>query len=135
MGKLVDYKTIFTLASNRGEVAKIEVLVAGGPLCVGPVWSWVEKEKAQGLYFIYFKRHGLPFGPFYADIMLAEKGMKKVLKAFPQAGFWGQSLEWYGRQTAFHEWIDKNLGKPGDLMGGEWIREAKSTAANTANTA
>lgn len=81
------------------------------------------KEKVRGLFFIYFKRWGLHFGPFYAGIDLASKDMRKVLKAFPECGFWNQSLEWYRRQKAFHEWIEKNMGKSEDLIGGEWAPE------------
>lgn len=108
---------------SHGQVAEIEILADGGPLCVAPVWDWSKEAKVPGLYLIYFKRLGLRFGPYYAGIALAAKDMKKALKAFPEAGFWEQSLKWYGRQGAFHRWIEKNMGRPDDLIGGRWERE------------
>lgn len=47
--------------------------------------------------------------------------MRKILKEFDKPGFWEQSLEWYSRQEAMRKWIDENVGKPEDLIGGEWI--------------
>lgn len=109
------------------QVAELEILVDGGALCVAAVWNWSEDRRASGLYFVYFKRFGLRFGPYYADIGLAAKDMKKVLKAFPN-GFWDQDLEWYRRQESFHRWIERNMGKAEDLIGGQWIREEKAKA-------
>jgi hypothetical protein len=108
---------------SQPERAQIEVLMDGGPLCVGPVWNWKEKVKVPGLFFIYFKEFGARIGPYYASISLAEKDMRKVLKAFPAKEFWKQPLEWYQRQTEFHEWITKNMGRPEDLVGGVWATE------------
>lgn len=119
---------LFIRGLKHGQVAELDILVDSGPLCVAPVWNWVGKEKAHGLYFVYFKRHGLHFGPFYGEIVLAARDMKKVLKAFPQKYFWNQSLEWYQRQMPFHEWIEKNMGKPEDLIGGVWIKEKAESA-------
>lgn len=114
---------VFFSTSPDHEVAELEILVDNGPLCVAAVWDWEKKEKVRGLYFVYFKSHGLHFGPFYADIGLAATAMRKALKAFPQPDFWKQNLEWYQRQTAFHQWIEKNMGKPKDLIGGQWLPE------------
>lgn len=101
---------------------QIEVLIDGGPLCVGPVWNHAEKRKIPGLYWVYFKRHGIRIGPFYAVMSQAENDMKKALKAFPGA-FWDQDLNWYRRQTSFHDWIRINMGRPEDLIGGRWVSD------------
>ncbi len=118
---------VFFSTRAEHEVAEIEILVDGGPLCVAPVWDWDKNERLQGLFFVYFKSHGLHFGPFYADIGLASIAMRKALKAFPQPDFWKQTLDWYKRQTAFQGWIEKNMGKPKDLVGGEWLPEESSS--------
>lgn len=86
------------------------------------VWNWKENLKVQGLYFVYFKRFGLRFGPYYAAIGLAERDMRKALKEFP-AGFWEQGLEWYRRQNSFHQWIEKNMGRGDFLVGGQWAKD------------
>ncbi len=119
-----------TVHGGHDEKVGLEILMDGGPLCVAPVWNWEKKEKVHGLFFIYMKRFGLHFGPFYAGIDLATKDMKKALKAFPQAGFWEQPLEWYQRQTAFHDWIVKNMGRPEDLVGGRWMPEEEKKASS-----
>lgn len=91
--------TLFSQGPEH-EAAELEILVKDGPLCVAGVWNWKKKEMVSGLYFIYLTRVGLHFGPFYADMGLAAKDMKKVLKDFP-LGFWEQPLEWYARQKEF----------------------------------
>lgn len=112
-------------AGPGDRVAELEILLDGGPLCVAGVWDWNEARRVPGLYFVYFKRFGLRFGPYYANIGLAAKDMKKALKAF-SAGFWDQALDWYRRQESFHQWVERNMGKIEDLIGGEWIREEKT---------
>ncbi len=116
----------FSIRTSDGETVGLDILMADGPLCVAPVWNWEKKAKVPGLYFVYMKRFGLHFGPYYAGIDLATKDMKRALKAFPQAGFWEQPLEWYARQTAFHDWIKRNMGRPDDLIGGRWEPEEKT---------
>lgn len=109
---------------------EIPVLVAQGPLFVGPAWDFEgEKTLHPSLFFIYVKRFMVRIGPFYASLTLAEKDMRKILKEFPQQSFWEQSLDWHRRQGAIHMWIDKTLGKPGDLIGGYWAPEEKSDGA------
>lgn len=109
---------------GKDRIAETEILLDGGPLCVASVWDWDNNERVNGLFFVYLKRgcSGIAFGPFYASISLAGRDMKKALKHFP-AGFWRQPLDWYGRQKAFQEWVDKNMGKPGALVGAEWRRD------------
>lgn len=119
-------KVIFAIGPEHGQTAELEILVDDGPLCVAGVWNWAKKEKVQGLHFVYFKRLGLHFGPYYAGISLAAKDMRKALKAFPERDFWTQSLDWYRRQAAFHRWVEKNMGRPGDLVGGRWAPEEKA---------
>jgi hypothetical protein len=114
--------TLFSPGPEHGQVAELEILVEGDPLCVAGVWDWKKRERVQGLYFVYLKRLGLHFGPFYAEIGLAANDMKKALKAFP-SGFWSQRLEWYGRQDGFKKWVEENMGKAEDLVGAEWARD------------
>jgi hypothetical protein len=105
----------------------LDILVDGGPLCVAPVWNFEAREKVTGLFFVYFKKHGIPIGPYYAGIGLASHGMRKLLREFPPGGFWEQELEWYPRQAGFRAWVDQNLGKSGDLVGGVWAPEEEKT--------
>lgn len=113
-------RRVFTASCATDRKAEVEILVDGGPLCVGPVWDWENGKKVEGLYFVYHKKTGLSFGPFYAEIHLADRDMRKALKAFPQPAFWEQPLEWFRRQTAFAEWIEKNMGSRKMLIGGRW---------------
>lgn len=109
------------IRGRTGEIARLEVLLDGGPLCIAGVWRWGEGTRVTGLYRIYHRRSGFTLGPFYASISLAEKGMKKALSL--GRGFWEQPLGWYPRQAWFGEWIDKNLGKYDDLVGGIWASD------------
>lgn len=111
--------TTFAAQGLNGKTVDVDVLLDGGPLCVGPAIDWKAGRRRLDLYLIWFKRLGLCFGPFYARLELADKAMRRVLKAFP-SGFWGESAEWYRRQKGFIDWIDRELGKAGDLVGGEW---------------
>ena len=104
---------------------EIVILADGGPICVARVFDHVKKEAIEGLYWIYLKRHGAHFGPFFADLILAEKALKKILKEFTPT-FFEQPLEWIRRQTALKAWMDKNVGKSQDLVGGEWVEKEKS---------
>jgi hypothetical protein len=114
--------TVFFLPGQDGEVAELEVLVDGGPLCVAGVWDWGRKRLAQGLYRIYFKRFAIHFGPFYANLSTAERDMRKALKIQP--GLWDtQDIGWYARQKWLHQWIEKNLGKAEWLIGGVWMKD------------
>lgn len=113
---------VFFLPGEGGEVAELDVLVDGGPLCVAGVWDWHRKRLATGLYRIYFRRFGIHFGPYYANLTSAERDMKKALKIQP--GFWDtQEIGWYERQKWLHQWIEKNLGKSDWLIGGVWMKD------------
>lgn len=103
------------------------ILLDGGPLCVGGVWNFKDNCTIQGLYFIYHKASGFPFGPFFASIPLAEKAMKKALKDIPK-DIWAHRPEWYGSQQWLGKYIDEHLGKPMDLVGGEWEKSEEKTA-------
>ena len=120
-----DAAVFFAMGPEPGLTAELEILVDGGPICVAPAWNWSAKERSRGLYSIYFKRLGFRFGPYYAEIGLAAKDMKKVLTPFPKGDFWSQSLEWYQRQKGFRRWIRDNMGEPEDLIGGQWAKEEK----------
>lgn len=117
-------KTLSIIGPDLEQVAHLDILVDGGDLCVAGVWNWHRDVREHGLYFVYLKKLGLHFGPFYADLLLADKDMKKALKKYPR-GFWGQPLEWYQHQKAFQEWVEKNMGKRDDLIGGTWIKDEK----------
>jgi hypothetical protein len=115
------------LVAESGETFEIPILVDGGPLAVGPVWNFKEDRKLHPtLSFIYFKKWVARIGPYYANLALAERDMRKVLKEFRQQNFWEQSLDWYRRTTSLHQWIDANLGRPEYLIGGRWAREEES---------
>lgn len=112
----------FARNPERTEVAELDILVDGGPLCVAGIWDWERKRLVPGLYWIYFRRFGIHFGPFYAALSLAERDMKKALKIQP--GLWDtQDRTWYGRQAWLGEWIDRNMGRPDYLIGGVWAKD------------
>jgi hypothetical protein len=97
----------------------LDILLDGGALCVAGVWDFERKQRVAGLYAIYHKKTGGKLGPYYASVNKAHLDMKRTLKHLP-ATFWDQPLEWVQRQKGVQDWIDKELGKPGDLVGGEW---------------
>ena len=101
------------------EHAELEILVDGGALCVAGVWSFDEKQRVAGLYAIYHKESGRKLGPYYASIPRAQADLKRAMKQVP-ASFWAQPITWIVRQKTYFDWIDKELGKAGDLIGGEW---------------
>jgi len=107
----------------NGTEISLDVLMDGGALCVAGVWNDETKMRAHGLYRIYVPRLGVTFGPYYALIGAAHHAMRKTLEHFPRGFFDGQGLDWYRRQTAFHDWVEKNLGKHGSLVGAEWARD------------
>ena len=97
---------------------KLDILVDGGPLCVASAWVWEDGRIRRDLYCIYHKRIGAHIGPFYAAITLASDAMKKALKLGKH--LWENDHEWLATQKWLHKWIDEQLGKPGDLVGGAW---------------
>lgn len=107
------------LPGLNDKIAHLPILVDGGPICVAGVWDWNENYQVMGLWRIYHKRAGACFGPFYASIPLAEKGMRKALKEIPK-DVWEHDLEWYQPQGWILKWIEANLGKTMDLVGAEW---------------
>lgn len=112
------------LLGPENQTAEIDILVEKSPLCVAGVWNWTENRREHGLWFIYLKRDGkgIRFGPFYAAFELASRDMNKVFKAFPK-GFWDQPIEWMGRQKSFQDWVEKNIGRHEELIGGTWIKD------------
>ena len=103
----------------QGDPTEREILLDGGPLAVIGVWR-ENGIRIPSLYKIVHKDSGLFLGPYYASIPLAEKALKQVLTL---PNIWDQPLLWVSRQKWLAEWIDKNLGKPGALVGGEWAKE------------
>ena len=95
---------------------------ADGPLCVARVWDHNKGEIVDGLYWLYLIKHGAHLGPFFADIHLAFKAMRKIVRHFGSQIF-DQPLEWIRRQASMAEWIGKNIGWPQDLLGGEWRKD------------
>lgn len=114
--------------TQTGETAELTILVDGGPLCVAGIWSWTRKSIFPGLYLIYHKRAAAHFGPFYATIPLAEKGMRTALREVPR-DVWNHDPEWYAGQNWISKWIDENLGKAGDLVGAEWEKPPEEKKA------
>jgi len=110
--------------AKPGLTKEMPILVDGGPLCVAGLWNWRDCVTVAGLYFIYHKVSGFPFGPYYASIPLAEKAMKKALKDIPK-DIWSHDAQWYGDQPWLGKYIEEHLGKPMDLVGGEWEKEGK----------
>lgn len=115
----------FFYGTPEGVRVELAIIVDGRALCVGRVYDQVKAEVRVGLYWIYIKNQGARFGPFFADIVLAERAMKKILKRFGQT-FFEQPLSWIRRQDCLKEWVDKNIGTSNDLIGGEWIKEAET---------
>ena len=110
--------------ATPSQTKELPILVDGGPLCIAGIRNWSQRLTIEGLYFIYHKVSGFPFGPYFASITLAEKAMKKALKEIPK-DIWSHDPEWYGSETWLGKWIHENLGKPMDLIGGEWEKPAK----------
>lgn len=112
---------VFFYCPPDGKPVELVVLMGLGPLCVGRVYDHLKKELVVGLYWIYLKKHGAHMGPFFTDIHLAYKAMKKILKHFGE-NFFDQPLDWIRRQEAARVWVDKNIGGIQDLIGGEWLK-------------
>jgi hypothetical protein len=100
------------------ERTAIEILVDGGPLCVANAWDWTENRIRRDLFRIYHKKLGFSLGPFYVSIPLAEAGMKKAIKLGKH--LWEEDAHWFSEQKWLHKWVDEQLGKPEDLVGGHW---------------
>lgn len=96
----------------------LDILVDGGPLCIASSWDWVDSRIRRDLYNIYHKQIGIPIGPFYAAITLADNAMKKAIKLGKH--LWENDAHWLAQQKWLHKWIDEQLGKPEDLVGGVW---------------
>ena len=96
----------------------LEILLDGGPLCVANAWDWNENRIRRDLFRVYHKKIGIAIGPFYAAITLAEAGMKKAVKLGKH--HWEEDVHWFVQQKWLHKWIDEQLGKPEDLVGGTW---------------
>ena len=96
----------------------LEILLDGGPLCVANAWDWNESRIRRDLFRIYHKKIGISLGPFYAAITLAEAGMKKAVKLGKH--LWENDVHWLAREKWLHKWIDEQLGKAEDLVGGHW---------------
>ena len=117
--------TVFFYCPPERKPVELLVLMAEGPLCVAKVYDHWNKETVEGLYWIYLRKHGAHFGPFFAEVSLAHRAMRKVLKEFKPT-FFEQPLAWIRRQAVLKEWVEKNVGKSEDLVGGEWIKEPVS---------
>lgn len=113
---------VFFYCPPDKRAVELAIVSDGGPLCIGRVFDHNKSEALIGLYWIYLKRHGAHFGPFFADITLADRAMRKILKQF-RPTFFEQPLDWIRRQVTLKDWMEKNIGKSEDLVGGEWIKE------------
>lgn len=99
---------------------KLEVLVDGGPLCVAHAYDWTDSRERRDLFRIYHKKLGMSMGPFYASLTLAAAGMKKAIKLGKH--IW-EDAHHLVEEKWIHKWIDEQLGKAGDLVGGHWAPE------------
>lgn len=113
--------TVFFFRPPTGETVELVVISSAGPLCVGRVYDYVKKEVVVGLYWIYIRNHGAKLGPFFAELGLADRAMKRILKHLGKE-FFEQPLEWIARQDAVRDWLWANIGKNDDLIGGEWAK-------------
>lgn len=115
--------TVFFYCPPDGKPVELPILAASGPLCVARMYNHLERELRSDLFWIYIRTHGAHLGPYYADIPVAQRAMQKILK---QAGprFFEQPLAWIRRQETFRIWLEKTIGKPEELIGGEWLRES-----------
>lgn len=111
----------FTYAPPTGDPVEMDLLSMNGPLCSSYAFNHQKRKVVKDLYLIYVKDRGAVIGPFFAEITLADHAMKKILKQFNALTF-SQPLEWLRRQNAMGDWINKNIGKPGDLIGAEWSK-------------
>lgn len=111
----------FWYAPPTGDPVEMELLSRNGPLCSSYVFDHKSRKIIKYLYFIYVKDRGAVIGPFFAEITLADRAMKKILKEFNALTF-SQPLSWLRRQNVMGDWISKNIGKPGDLIGAEWSK-------------
>ena len=119
MGEAVVEGRKFRYAPPEGEPVELEVTSANGPLCVGPVFDHTKRRVVTGLYWIYLRKQGARFGPFFAELTLADRAVKKILKEFG-APMFEQPIAWLRRQSALRDWMATNVGKPQDLIGAEW---------------
>ena len=95
---------VFFYCPPDGKPLEMVILMNMGPLCVGRVFDHVKRELRTGLYWIYLKKHGAHLGPFFTDIHLAYKAMKKILKHLGES-FFEQPLDWIRRQDAARLWM------------------------------
>ena len=114
--------------SGTHERPLIEILFDGGPLVVARAWDWSENKERRDLFRIYQKKVGFSIGPCYTSIPLAEAGMKKAVKLGRH--LWEGDVHWFSQQKWLHKWIDEQLGKPGDLVGGEWAPDPEEEKAS-----
>jgi len=113
---------VFFYCPPEGKAVELVILMDGGPLCVGRVYDPSTNDIVKELYWIYVKKCGAHLGPFFADIHLAFKAMRKIVKRFG-VPFFEQPLDWLRRQKDAAVWIEKSIGKPEDLIGGEWRKD------------
>lgn len=113
---------IFFYIPPEGRPVELVIISDGGPLAVARVYNHNTRKVVDGLFWIYHKLHSCTIGPYFPDIVLADRAMKKILKHYSKM-FFEQPIAWLARQIAFKTWVDKNIGEPGDLFGGQWVDE------------
>jgi hypothetical protein len=102
----------------------LDILLDGGPLCIATVWNWDENRARHDLFHVYHKKVGIQIGPYYTSITLAAEGMKKAIKLGKH--IWENDAHWLSQQKWLHKWIDEQLGKPDDLIGGSWAPDTEA---------
>ena len=115
---------VFLYKPPGEEPIELVNLMDGGPLCIGRA---VERRDVRpDLFWIYLKKQGARIGPYFADIHLAFKSMRKLVNHFG-VPFFEQPLDWIRRALTKdlgpRKWCDRNIGEPGDLIGGQWSKD------------
>lgn len=105
------------------ETNEVEILVDGGPLVIANAWNWGKRSRRADLYRIYHKRSGLPIGPHYAAITLAQQGLKAAMGIPNAKAIWAEDVAYFNANRWVRTWVLKELGKSMDLIGGSWCDE------------
>jgi len=121
-GKKYGDGKVFFYCPPEGRPVEMVIISNADPLVVARAYNHNTKQIIAGLFWIYHIQHSRTIGPYFPDIVLADRAMRKILKHFGKP-FFQQPLEFLQRQTGFKAWVDKNIGEPGDLFGGQWVDE------------
>lgn len=114
---------LFIRGIDLYDTRELEILVDGEGLCVANAWNWGSNHKRPELFRIYHKRTGLPVGPHYVSLTLADHALRSLLKIPNAKQVWSEDLAFFHANRWVKAWVDQNIGRAGDLVGGEWVDE------------